>query len=567
MSPSFSDGLPVNYPPSYNGVKDTRPNCSTQSTGGSTEVPSLESYYMPSPTTQGAHLGRQSQSQQNNSPSNLLAAAINPSIATYPNPHQHLHSASSSQGMLATPPSTTYEGEELDHYSYHGSPTSGVQPLAPSSAHPSAPSPRGWSPLEAQQMGLQQPFLRSPESMLTYNFRNYAPIHHEQQVHSQVVSSPYQNQTFAPANPDVDAMAHQDVLPVLAGLHGSDQAMSSQAQSPPVKEETRDPSHSEGGNSRRPSRVVNGEEGGKVDEPYAQLIHRAFMSRDRRAMTLQEIYQWFRENTEKGKSDNKGWQNSIRHNLSMNRAFSKRELKPINGEPLGGLRGSKKLSEWYLMPWAVNGVQSTTRYRTKGTSRRRNGAGSAQPCANSSRRALSGRKGGLTASKSKAKKASQDRDQHHASAFPGGANGGDMHMGNMVLDPNMGFPYGIPDPMTPPDHGPPEMILPHHPMQAAALPVTGSHGYAYPAPELSQYGQSSGSYHVPHSMYSLDEVSGMYQGQPVSVPSHAGQGPGQPHSMGGMNPIYEESEDMRQRRLAFQYQGWSDSVPGSSYQQ
>lgn len=58
--------------------------------------------------------------------------------------------------------------------------------------------------------------------------------------------------------------------------------------------------------------------GGKADEPYAQLIYRAFRSRENRSMTLQEIYQWFRENTDKTKGEGKGWQNSIRHNLSMN---------------------------------------------------------------------------------------------------------------------------------------------------------------------------------------------------------------------------------------------------------
>lgn len=57
----------------------------------------------------------------------------------------------------------------------------------------------------------------------------------------------------------------------------------------------------------------------KVEEPYAQLIFRAFKSNPRHAMTLQDLYQWFRENTDKGKNDTKGWQNSIRHNLSMNR--------------------------------------------------------------------------------------------------------------------------------------------------------------------------------------------------------------------------------------------------------
>jgi hypothetical protein len=56
----------------------------------------------------------------------------------------------------------------------------------------------------------------------------------------------------------------------------------------------------------------------KPDEPYASLLYRAFMSHPRHAMTLQEVYQWFRDNTGKDDLSSKGWQNSIRHNLSMN---------------------------------------------------------------------------------------------------------------------------------------------------------------------------------------------------------------------------------------------------------
>lgn len=56
-----------------------------------------------------------------------------------------------------------------------------------------------------------------------------------------------------------------------------------------------------------------------AETPYAQLIYQAFMSSPRRALKLQEIYQWFLENTDKGQpGQGKGWQNSIRHNLSMN---------------------------------------------------------------------------------------------------------------------------------------------------------------------------------------------------------------------------------------------------------
>jgi hypothetical protein len=73
----------------------------------------------------------------------------------------------------------------------------------------------------------------------------------------------------------------------------------------------------DGGNSSREMTAVEGEEPA-TDEPYAKLIYRALMSAPNHSMVLQEIYQWFRENTVKGSSDTKGWMNSIRHNLSMN---------------------------------------------------------------------------------------------------------------------------------------------------------------------------------------------------------------------------------------------------------
>jgi hypothetical protein len=72
------------------------------------------------------------------------------------------------------------------------------------------------------------------------------------------------------------------------------------------------------GPSSREMTAVEFEDPMCVDEPYAKLIYRALMSAPNHAMVLQEIYQWFRDNTTKGASDTKGWMNSIRHNLSMN---------------------------------------------------------------------------------------------------------------------------------------------------------------------------------------------------------------------------------------------------------
>ena len=61
------------------------------------------------------------------------------------------------------------------------------------------------------------------------------------------------------------------------------------------------------------------EDGSSNSEPYAQLIFRALKSAPGHKMVLKEIYEWFAKNTDKAKtSSSKGWQNSIRHNLSMN---------------------------------------------------------------------------------------------------------------------------------------------------------------------------------------------------------------------------------------------------------
>ncbi|POR33176.1 Forkhead box protein I1 [Tolypocladium paradoxum] len=151
----------------------------------------------------------------------------------------------------------------------------------------------------------------------------------------------------------------------------------------------------------------------KLDEPYAKLIYRAFMSRPDYTMTLQDIYQWFRDNTTKAVSEKGGWQNSIRHNLSMNAAFTKRHRKEESGVLSPLMEDSKRANEWVLEGWAIQyGVQSTTRYR-KSNSRRRPSARCANqtPRQHSAKRAVSGRKGGCAARDSRL------RDRAYAQAM------------------------------------------------------------------------------------------------------------------------------------------------------
>ncbi|KAK7223561.1 hypothetical protein V2G26_011564 [Clonostachys chloroleuca] len=123
-----------------------------------------------------------------------------------------------------------------------------------------------------------------------------------------------------------------------------------------------------------------------AETPYAQLIYRALMSREDRCMSLQEIYQWFREHTNKTDGRGKGWQNSIRHNLSMNQGFVKYDQKEgtnpshNNYTSVSTRRNDKqkRSTVWTLQDWAVqNGIQSTTRYRDarrRGETRHRSAA-------------------------------------------------------------------------------------------------------------------------------------------------------------------------------------------------
>ena len=83
------------------------------------------------------------------------------------------------------------------------------------------------------------------------------------------------------------------------------------------------PDPAEGCEAANDLATMNGDEtdadGGGNSEPYAQLIYRALKSAPEHRMVLKEIYEWFEKNTDKAiDTSSKGWQNSIRHNLSMN---------------------------------------------------------------------------------------------------------------------------------------------------------------------------------------------------------------------------------------------------------
>lgn len=126
--------------------------------------------------------------------------------------------------------------------------------------------------------------------------------------------------------------------------------------------------------------------------PYAQLIHRALLSAPNHTMVLRDIYAWFETYTDKAThSETRGWQNSIRHNLSMNGVsgspshhsvplyqptsqpvFAPHRLEQ-HTDPVKAFEkvdmpedSMTKGFMWRLSPTALReGVKSTTRYRTK----------------------------------------------------------------------------------------------------------------------------------------------------------------------------------------------------------
>ena len=59
------------------------------------------------------------------------------------------------------------------------------------------------------------------------------------------------------------------------------------------------------------------------DIPYAKLIYSALMDAPGHRMVLKDIYRWIEKNTDKANNPEfTGWQNSVRHNLSMNKVVS-----------------------------------------------------------------------------------------------------------------------------------------------------------------------------------------------------------------------------------------------------
>ncbi|KAI1822966.1 hypothetical protein F4861DRAFT_356283 [Xylaria intraflava] len=67
------------------------------------------------------------------------------------------------------------------------------------------------------------------------------------------------------------------------------------------------------------------DDGTKPGHSYAQLIGMAILRAPQKKLTLSQIYKWISDTYKFYNANDAGWQNSIRHNLSLNKAFIKQE--------------------------------------------------------------------------------------------------------------------------------------------------------------------------------------------------------------------------------------------------
>ncbi|KAL8842065.1 MAG: hypothetical protein Q9170_000668 [Blastenia crenularia] len=79
----------------------------------------------------------------------------------------------------------------------------------------------------------------------------------------------------------------------------------------------------------------------KPSIPYAVMITQAILSKESETITLNGIYEWIMNHFAYYRFLKTNWQNSIRHNLSLNAAFSKAPRGP--NEPGKGMK-------WYILP-------------------------------------------------------------------------------------------------------------------------------------------------------------------------------------------------------------------------
>ncbi|KAJ5094197.1 hypothetical protein N7456_010058 [Penicillium angulare] len=207
------------------------------------------------------------------------------------------------------------------------------------------------------------------------------------------------------------------------------------------------------GSSPTTSLTESSEEDHPADPPYSQLIYQALSQSKNYSLHLQDIYAWFEKNTSKGKDQTqKGWQNSIRHNLSMNQGFVAIKTEARNGKRI--------VSYWRLSEEAIKKgkVESTTRYRRSSNKRTQNTESSTL------RRQGVGQRGGKSATGRGSKANHHERPARNPVV---------LHHSQSAPQPPMPMPMAMDD-----AYHPPSGMSPYQESSiASGLPTTEVFGY------------------------------------------------------------------------------------------
>ncbi|KAJ8122725.1 hypothetical protein ONZ43_g1149 [Nemania bipapillata] len=305
MHPAGYDGQPVDYHPYNSSSPKISQYCASQSFEPLDFLGEGFSYNS-SPTSQTTPLSEQILTPDSDLPLLATGADYSPYLGQQqlqqgpPSP-----ATPSAKRVFLTPPPSSYKADKTDNL-----------------FHSAVGNPLNWSNMSnSQQLNPPQFSWDAHANMANHNMGPQPPSY-SNQLPRHMPSSTYDASSFHLQHAmGAESMGPASDATLVSHLPERSPVPSFHEESPHDKGDIGDPFQFDDDDTRNlhtPAGHPSGTDGTKTSIPYAQLLRKAFLSANDHKMKLQEIYQWFRDNTDKAKRDSKGWQNSIRHNLSMN---------------------------------------------------------------------------------------------------------------------------------------------------------------------------------------------------------------------------------------------------------